>query len=162
MSAQVFSFIKDANEREMLETAYNAINLVEGWDFLRKYCKRLNNNNGSFMFGPDSSKLTIVIDNFNELYKKPQELREIMSELCIDPQKLYEIRNNFDELYQNQQKLYEIVTKLHQIPEKVNEINGKINELYDGHSGSSYGWTMRQMEYIAINGIESYIVLRGF
>jgi len=25
-----------------------------------------------------------------------------------------------------------------------------------GHSGSSYGWTMRQMQYIAINGLEEY------
>ena len=25
-----------------------------------------------------------------------------------------------------------------------------------GHSGASYGWTMRQMQYIAINGLEEY------
>jgi len=29
--------------------------------------------------------------------------------------------------------------------------------LTSGHSGSSYGWTMRQMEYIAKNGWESYV-----
>lgn len=36
-------------------------------------------------------------------------------------------------------------------------INPKIAELYDGHSGSSYGWTMRQIEYIAKNGAEKYV-----
>jgi hypothetical protein len=29
-----------------------------------------------------------------------------------------------------------------------------------GHSGSSYGWTMRQMEYIAKNGWDAYVTLR--
>ena len=33
-------------------------------------------------------------------------------------------------------------------------------KLYDYHSGSSYGWTMRQMEYIAKNGWESFRDLR--
>ena len=36
-------------------------------------------------------------------------------------------------------------------------INSKIAELYDGHSGSSYGWTMRQIEYIAKNGVDKYV-----
>jgi hypothetical protein len=39
----------------------------------------------------------------------------------------------------------------------INKINSKIAELYDGHSGSSYGWTMRQIEYIAKNGAENYV-----
>ena len=34
----------------------------------------------------------------------------------------------------------------------VNKINANIK--YDGHSGSSYGWTMRQIQYIAKNGIK--------
>ena len=29
-----------------------------------------------------------------------------------------------------------------------------------GHSGSSYGWTMRQMEFIAKNGWDAYVTLR--
>lgn len=29
-----------------------------------------------------------------------------------------------------------------------------------GHSGSSYGWTMRQMEYIAKNGWDAYVTFR--
>lgn len=29
-----------------------------------------------------------------------------------------------------------------------------------GHSGSSYGWTMRQIEYIAKNGWDAYVTLR--
>jgi hypothetical protein len=31
---------------------------------------------------------------------------------------------------------------------------------FDGHSGASYGWTMRQMEYIAKNGWESFENIR--
>jgi hypothetical protein len=39
---------------------------------------------------------------------------------------------------------------------------GKINKNmvslgYDGHSGSSYGWTMRCMEYLAKNGKEAFL-----
>lgn len=30
----------------------------------------------------------------------------------------------------------------------------------NNHSGASYGWTMRQMEYIAKNGWEAYVDLR--
>jgi hypothetical protein len=36
-------------------------------------------------------------------------------------------------------------------------INSKIFELYDGHSGSSYGITMRHIEYIAKNGVVEYV-----
>jgi hypothetical protein len=32
---------------------------------------------------------------------------------------------------------------------------------YGGHSGSSYGWTMRNMEYIAKNGWTAYVFLKG-
>ncbi len=31
--------------------------------------------------------------------------------------------------------------------------------MYDGHSGASYGWTMRQLEYIAKNGFDKYVNL---
>jgi hypothetical protein len=44
-----------------------------------------------------------------------------------------------------------IITKIGNLVDK----NGKI-----GHSGSSYGWTMRQMEYIAKNGFDAYVTLR--
>ncbi len=30
------------------------------------------------------------------------------------------------------------------------------NKMDSGHSGSSYGWTMRQLEYIAKNGMDMY------
>jgi len=36
-------------------------------------------------------------------------------------------------------------------------INKKIQ--YGGHSGSSYGWTMRQVQYIAKNGFDAYVDL---
>ena len=40
----------------------------------------------------------------------------------------------------------------------VSDIMKKMSELgYDGHSGSSFGWTMRQMEFLAINGKEVYL-----
>jgi hypothetical protein len=41
----------------------------------------------------------------------------------------------------------------------INLISKKMVDLgYDGHSGSSFGWTMRQMQYIAINGEEVYMI----
>jgi hypothetical protein len=37
-------------------------------------------------------------------------------------------------------------------------ITKKMEDLgYDGHSGSSFGWTMRQIQYIAKNGEEKYM-----
>jgi hypothetical protein len=41
---------------------------------------------------------------------------------------------------------------------EVDLIYKKIEELgYDGHSGCSFGWTMRQMQYIAQHGEENYM-----
>jgi hypothetical protein len=40
----------------------------------------------------------------------------------------------------------------------VSDIMKKMSELgYDGHSGGSFGWTMRQMEFLAKNGKEVYL-----
>ena len=40
----------------------------------------------------------------------------------------------------------------------ISQINRHIK--YDGHSGSSYGWTMRQMQFIALNGWDAYVARR--
>jgi hypothetical protein len=38
------------------------------------------------------------------------------------------------------------------------EIMKKMSELgYDGHSGSSFGWTMRHMEFLAKNGKQAFL-----
>jgi hypothetical protein len=37
---------------------------------------------------------------------------------------------------------------------QIKEINKFMK--FDGHSGTSYGWTMRNIEYIAKHGIEKY------
>jgi len=40
----------------------------------------------------------------------------------------------------------------------VSAIMKKMSDLgYDGHSGGSFGWTMRQMEFLAKNGKEVYL-----
>jgi hypothetical protein len=40
----------------------------------------------------------------------------------------------------------------------VSQITKKMLELgYDGHSGSSFGWTMRSMEFLAKNGKEEFL-----
>jgi len=39
----------------------------------------------------------------------------------------------------------------------LDKINSRMHKLYNGHSGSSYGWTMRQLEYIAKNGFDAYV-----
>ena len=41
-------------------------------------------------------------------------------------------------------------------PPKMNEINDAINRLYGGHSGASYGCTMRVLQYIAKHGWDTY------
>jgi hypothetical protein len=41
--------------------------------------------------------------------------------------------------------------------DKLRKIYNKIEELgYNGHSGSSFGYIMRHMQFIAINGIENH------
>jgi len=39
---------------------------------------------------------------------------------------------------------------------ELTRINSAIFKHYDGHSGSTYGWTMRCMELIAKNGWEAF------
>ena len=42
----------------------------------------------------------------------------------------------------------------------IGKISKNMVELgYDGHSGSSYGWTMRWMEYLAKNGKDAFLSL---
>ena len=42
-------------------------------------------------------------------------------------------------------------------PPKLQEINNAITDRYDGHSGASYGATMRQMQLIAKKGWDAYV-----
>jgi hypothetical protein len=44
-------------------------------------------------------------------------------------------------------------------PVKMNEIEKAVIDADSGHSGSSYGWTMRQMQYIAKNGLDAFNAL---
>lgn len=40
----------------------------------------------------------------------------------------------------------------------VSTITKKMSELgYDGHTGGSFGWTMRQMEFLAKNGKQAFL-----
>ena len=41
-------------------------------------------------------------------------------------------------------------------PPKMEEINTAVNRLYGGHSGASYGCTMRVIQYIAKHGWDTY------
>tara|TARA_Y100000816_G_C25593455_1_gene318466 strand:- start:207 stop:497 length:291 start_codon:yes stop_codon:yes gene_type:complete len=82
-----FEFITSELERRSLIEAYDAVNTLNLWDFMRKEHK-------SFMF----------------------------------PETDFEIH----------EKLYDLADKT------------------VGHSGTSYGWTMRVIEYIAKNGYENY------
>jgi hypothetical protein len=80
-------YIIDRHSREMLENAWQAINLTETWDFVAE-------NIDSFMLSRD-----------NRIW---------------------------------------IITK-------------KMKDLgYDGHSGFSFGWTMRHMQFLAQNGVEIF------
>ena len=46
-------------------------------------------------------------------------------------------------------------------PEILDAINTAISDAYGGHSGSSYGWTMRQMESIAKKGWDAWSLRWG-
>lgn len=39
----------------------------------------------------------------------------------------------------------------------LDKINDRMNSLYGDHSGSSYCWTMLQLEFIAKNGFDAYV-----
>jgi hypothetical protein len=83
-----FKYLKTKQEREMLQSAYQAINILELWDFLKQPSE-------SFMFSDDK---------------------------------------------------------------RVSLIYNKIEELgYWGHSGFTFGWTMRAMQHIAREGEEEYM-----
>lgn len=91
-AAGTFDWMTDRNSAECVESAYKAVSLAEGWEFLKTYVPTAGKG---FMFSTP--------------------------------------------------------------PPKLQQINIKISELYDGHSGSSYGWTMRQIEDIAKNGWEAWV-----
>jgi hypothetical protein len=83
-----FEYVKTRNEKEMLQSAYQAINILELWNLLKQPSE-------SFMFSDDN---------------------------------------------------------------RVTAIYNKIEELgYRGHSGFSFGWTMRAMQQIAQKGEEEYM-----
>ena len=91
LSATDFNTIKDDSSRFMLENAYQAITISEGWDFMKSF----NDNQHGFMFS--SNPMT-------------------------------------------------------------GKIMSKMEELgYSGHSGSSFGWTMRMMEFLAKHGREAFL-----
>jgi hypothetical protein len=80
-------YIDDIRSREMLENAWQAINLTETWDFVSQPIQ-------SFMFSND---------------------------------------------------------------ERIWVITKKMSELgYDNHSGFTFGWTMRNMQYLANNGVDKF------
>jgi hypothetical protein len=44
-----------------------------------------------------------------------------------------------------------------EMPPRMREISSKVSELYPGHSGFSYGYTMRHMHALAMLGWELYL-----
>ena len=83
-----FKFVNNLNTREILVNAYQAIQLTEMWNFMKKDIT-------TYMWGKN--------------------------------------------------------------PEITNILN-KMSDLgYGGHSGSSFGWTMRQMQYIAQHGEDDFM-----
>ena len=85
-----FEYVDDINERDMLQNAFKAIQISEGWDYVR-----LDPGEGGFMFSKNPIK--------------------------------YKIMENMEKC-----------------------------EPSVGHSGSSYGFVMRNMQFLAKNGIEKH------
>jgi len=91
MKSSDFLKIKDQHSRFMLENAYQAITVAEGWDFMKNF----NDDENGFMFS-----------------NSPM----------------------------------------------VGKIMSKMEELgYSGHSGCSFGWTMRNMEFLAKHGKDEFL-----
>ena len=82
-----FKFVNNLNTREILVNAYQAIQLTEMWNFMKKDIT-------TYMWGKNP-EITIILNKMSVLG-------------------------------------------------------------YGGHSGSSFGWTMREMQFIAQNGLEAY------
>lgn len=91
MESSDFLKIKDQHYRFMLENAYQAITVAEGWDFMKTF----NDNQNGFMFSDNPM---------------------------------------------------------------TGKIMNKMEELgYSGHSGGSFGWTMRNMEFLAKHGKDEFL-----
>jgi hypothetical protein len=91
MQPSDFLQIKDEHSRFMLENAYQAITVAEGWDFMKTF----NDNQYGFMFSDNPM---------------------------------------------------------------TGKIMSKMEELgYSGHSGGSFGWTMRNMEFLAKHGKDEFL-----
>ena len=85
-----FLYIKEESTREMLHNGYQAITILELWNYMKK-------NTDSYMYSYNNDPNISIISN-------------------------------------------------------------KMNELgYYGHSGFSFGWTMRQLQQIAIHGEDFYM-----
>ena len=89
MQPSDFHKIKDENSRFMLENAYQAISLAEGWDYMKNFSEE------SFMFS-DSPMTGKIMNKMEELG-------------------------------------------------------------YSGHSGFSFAWTMRNMEFLAKHGKDEFL-----
>ena len=87
-----FSFITRANEREMLEDGFQAVEKVEAWEDLKT-----DPGEGGFMYSPAAASIN----------------RRITGAMALQ----------------------------------------------DSHSGLSYGWTLRNMQYIAQNGWDAYVAI---
>ena len=83
-----FNYVIDDNDKEMLQNAWNAINQLDLWEYMKR-------PTDSYMMSSDA---------------------------------------------------------------EINIITKKMEELgYNGHSGSSFGWTMRQMQHIAQHGEDDFM-----
>jgi len=59
----IFDFVENDSEKQMLQSAYDAITFVDGWDFMKTY------RTDSFMFESNiPDKLKQINDKIQELY----------------------------------------------------------------------------------------------
>ena len=87
MNNEIFNYLNDKDTQEMFLNAYQAIQLTETWDFMKKDIE-------TYMWGKNP-EITIILNKMSELG-------------------------------------------------------------YGGHSGGSFSWIMREMQFIAQNGLEAH------
>lgn len=76
---------------------------------------------------------------------------------AINNDNISNFKNNWDVLRTNKPPPNSSFMFWDNPPKEIKHIMDVVEKNYPGHSGMSFGWTMRQLQYIAINGWDEYV-----
>ena len=90
---------------------------------------------------------TITDAEFNDISDEHHRIMLKNAHQAISLTESWDFMRTFNEksfMLSNSRTVYTIMTKMSQLG-------------YDGHSGCSFGWTMRHMEFLAKNGKQAFL-----